>query len=60
MPLLVDDSTVKKMINTKPEITAKNLHSKSMESKLGTALQEVKESQISLATTDDERDMISE
>jgi chromosome segregation ATPase len=60
VPLLFDDATTKEMVKLKREITAKNMLNKSMQTKLGTALQEVEKTKKALATTEDERDMISE
>lgn len=41
VPLLFDGATVKEMVRLKREITAKNAFNKSIEAKLGAALQEV-------------------
>jgi hypothetical protein len=59
VPLLFDDATAKEMVKLKREITAKNALNKSMQTKLGAALQEVEETKKVLATTEDKRDMIS-
>jgi hypothetical protein len=60
VPLLFDDATAMEMVKLKREITAKNVLYKLMQSKLGAALPEVEETKTALATTKDERDMISE
>jgi hypothetical protein len=59
VPLLFDDATATEMVKLKREITAKNALNKSMQTKLGAALQEVEETKKVLATTEDKRDMIS-
>jgi len=60
VPHLFGNSTTKEMVKLKQAITAKNALNKSMQTKLGAALQEVEETKKALATTEDERCMITE
>ena len=59
VPLLVDDATAEEIVKLKGEISAKNALSKSMQAKLGAALQEVEETKKVLAIAEQKRDMIS-
>jgi hypothetical protein len=60
VPLLFDDATAKEMVKLKREISTNNVLNKSMQAKLGAALQEVEKTKKALATAEDERDMICE
>ena len=60
VPLLVDHATTKELAKLKREITAKNALSRSMQAKLDAALQQVEETNKALATSKNERDLISE
>jgi hypothetical protein len=59
-PPLVDDATARELAKLKREVTVKNALNKSMQARLGAALQEVEATKKALATAEDERDMTSE
>jgi hypothetical protein len=57
---LVEHASAKEMAKLKRSVTAKNPLNKTMQAKLGAALQEVEATKNVLATAEDERDMTSE